>query len=61
MNKEKEYVFRVELKFEDFIPANNEEEAMKILKKTYKRDHNIELEDQDYELIQVYDYQKGGE
>lgn len=61
MNKEKEYVFRVDLKFEDFIPANNEEEAMKILKHHYKQDHRIELEDQDYELIQVYDYEKGGE
>ena len=51
--KEKDYIFTVKLEWDSFIPAESEEQAIEILKETYLNEHNIKLEDQEIELVDV--------
>ena len=51
MKKEKEYILEIVLKFTEYMPATNKEEAIERVKTVFQDEYNIELRDEEIKCI----------
>ena len=56
---EKQYLVKVELKWSNFVNAENMEEAIKTIKRTMEHEHNLDLDDDEIISIELVNH-KGG-
>jgi hypothetical protein len=50
-NKEKIFIFNVELKFSNIVNATSKNKAIEILKESFMTEYNIELDEKEFTLI----------
>ena len=56
MMSEKQYLVKVELKWSNFVNAENMEEAIKTIKRTMEHEHNLDLDDDEIISIELVNH-----
>ena len=60
MENEKQYVIKIDLKWDVVIDAENIAQAIEYIKDSFEREHNLDLDDSEIVSVELVNNDKGG-